>query len=64
MTNYNAQKVNQKLGVTLFDESDIHRLKLLKFSKKDVKKLAIDDLIDKEGRGTPRLAQLVKEILF
>lgn len=64
MKNYNAAKINEKLGVTLFDESDIHRLKLLKFTKKQVKQLCIDDLIDSNGKGTERLARLVKEILF
>ncbi len=64
MINHNAQKINQRLGVTLFDETDIHRLKLLKFTKKDVKRLMIDDLIDKKGKGTERLAKIVKEILF
>jgi len=64
MTNHNASKINQRLGVTLFDESDIHRLRLLKFTKKDVKRLMIDDLVDDKGQGTERLARLVKEILF
>ena len=64
MKNHNVQKINQRLGVTLFDETDIHRLRLLKFTKKDVKRLIIDDLIDDKGKGTERLARLVKEILF
>lgn len=64
MKNYNAAKVNERLGVTLFDETDIHRLRLLKFTKKDIKRLMIDDLIDDKGKGTERLARLVKEILF
>lgn len=64
MTNHNAAKINKRLGVTLFDESDIHRLRLLKFTKKDVKRLMIDDLIDSKGQGTERLARLVKEILW
>lgn len=64
MKNHNAEKVNKTLGVILFDESDIYRLRLLKFTKKQIKALAIDDLIGPDGRGTERLAKLVKEILF
>lgn len=64
MKNYNAEKVNKKLGVVLFDESDIHRLRLLKFTKKQIKQMQIDDLINDRGQGTERLARLVKEILF
>lgn len=62
--NHNAKKVNYKLGVVLFDESDVHRLKLLKFTKRYIKELHIDDLIGPDGQGTERLAKLVKEILF
>ena len=64
MTNYNAKKINDQLGVKLFDENDPHRLRLLKFTKKEVKKKMLDDLIDKNGKSTERLAALVKEILF
>lgn len=65
MKNHNAEKINLKLGVRLFDESDIHRLKLIKFTKKEIKALCIDDLVDAETKqGTKRLAELVKEILF
>lgn len=64
MKNYNAEKVNKTLGVTLFDESDIYRLRLLKFTKKQIKEMHIDDLIGKDGQGTERLAKFVKEILF
>lgn len=64
MKNYNAEKINKRLGYTLFDETDIHRLKLLKFSKKEIKQKYLDDLIDKNGKGTKRLAEIVKDILF
>lgn len=64
MINYNAQKVNKTLGVKLFDESDIHRLRLLKFTKKQIKELCISDLIDDKGQGTERLAKFVREILW
>lgn len=64
-TNPNAKKVNDTLGVVLFDESDRFRLRLLKFTKKQIKALQIEDLIDPgTGQGTERLARLVKEILF
>lgn len=62
--NKNAIKINQALDVKLFDETDIYRLKLNKFTKKQIKDLVIDDLIDKNGKGTERLARFVKEILF
>jgi len=64
MKNKNAVKVNEKLGVIIFDESDIHRLKIIKYSKKDIKRMCIGDLIDSKGQGTERLAKLVKDILF
>lgn len=62
--NQNAVKINQALDVKLFDETDIYRLKLNKFTKKQIKELMIDDLIDDKGKGTERLARFVKEILF
>lgn len=61
--NKKAKKVNEALDVLLFDVNDIHRLKLLKFTKKEIKKQCIDDLIDANGNATPRLARFVKEIL-
>lgn len=64
MINHNAVKINKRLDVKLFDESDIHRLRLLKFTKKDIKRLMIDDLIDDKGKGTERLARFVKDILW
>lgn len=65
MINRNAQKINQKIGLVLFDEADIHRLRLIKFTKKQIKDLYIEDLVDKDTKqGTEKLARLVKEILF
>lgn len=65
MLNPNAVKVNRKLGANLFDESDIYRLRLNKFTAKQIKELMIDDLINpKTKQGTERLALFVKQILF
>lgn len=64
MKNYNAAKVNEKLGVVIFDEADIHRLRIVKYTKKQIKELQIDDLVNEKGQGTERLAKFVKEILF
>ena len=61
--NKNAIKINQALDVQLFDESH-ETLKLNKFTKKQIKDLVIDDLVDDKGKGTERLARFVKEILF
>lgn len=64
MKNHNAVKINDKLGFKIFDESDIHRLRILKYSKKIIKENSLDDLINSKGQGTDRLAKFVKEILF
>ena len=64
MTNKNAIKINQALDVQLFEKNDIYRLRLNKFTKKQIKDLVIGDLIDDKGKGTERLARFVKEILF
>lgn len=60
----NAQRVNEALDVKLFNESLGHQpLILNKFTKKQIKELFIDDLIDSDGKATPRLNMLVREIL-
>lgn len=64
MKNYNAEKINDRLGFKIFDESDIHRLRILKYTKKIIKQNSLDDLINEKGQGTERLAKFVKEILF
>lgn len=63
MTNYNAQKINKALGVNILDENNHEYLKINKFTKKQIKELCIDDLIQ-DGKGTVRLSKLIKEILF
>jgi hypothetical protein len=41
--NRDAIKINEKLGIKLFDEIDGN---LNKFTKKQIKELMIDDLVD------------------
>jgi len=65
MTNYNAKKINDTLGIEIFDQSVTHRLQINNFTKKKIKELHIEDLIDLETKkGTPRLAMFVRDILF
>ena len=65
MQNHHALKINEKLGIELFDASNIHRLKLNKFTKKQIKELFIDDLVDIETKEpTLRLIKLIKEITW
>lgn len=60
----NAQRVNKALDVKLFNETlGQQPLVLNKFTKKQIKSLFIDDLIDERGRATPRLNMFVREIL-
>ena len=61
MKNKNALKVNKTLGVKILNES-LDTLTVNKFTKKQVKELCIEDLIQ-HGRETPRLRDLVTEIL-
>jgi len=63
MKNYNAIKVNEKLGVNILDENFADHLRVNKFTKKQIKELCIDDLIQ-DGKGTVRLSKLIKEIIF
>lgn len=57
-----AKLLNNKLGVNIFDESS-DLLKINNFSKKEIKKLMIDDLIYEKNKPTKRLLNLTKEIL-
>ncbi len=64
MKNHHAEKINKSLGVEIFNESNLNRLEIIRYSKKEIKKMCIDDLVLPKGGGTDRLAQFVKEILF
>ena len=65
MQNNYAVNINNRLGVELFDASNIHRLKLNKFTKKQIKELMIDDLVDIETKEpTMRLIKIIKEITW
>ena len=64
MTNPNAEKINESLGVELFDVNASPYLKLLQFTPKDIKRLMIDDLVDNNNQQTLRLRKFVQEILY
>lgn len=64
MKNPKAVKVNEALGVKVLNEDYVYGLKCIKYSKKEIKELSIDDLVTEKGAGTKRLADLVKEILY
>ncbi len=59
--NEKAKKINDKLGVKIFNENSLGVLKLVEYSKEEIKKLQIDDLIV-DGYWTKRLASLVNSI--
>lgn len=65
MENHNAKMINKALGVDVFRSENVERLEINKFTKKQIKELHIDDLIDPNTKqGTDRLARFVKYILF
>lgn len=59
-----AVKINDKLGVKIFDVECLERLKIVKYTKSEVKKLMIDDLVNEQGKGTERLSKFVREIIL
>lgn len=59
--NDKAKKINDKLGVKIFNENSLGVLKLVEYSKEEIKELQIDDLIV-DGYWTKRLASLVNSI--
>ena len=61
MKNKKAIKINEKLGVPVFNENIPDKLKLIEYSREEIKELHLDDLI-KDGYWTTRLASLVNEI--
>lgn len=61
MKKINAIYLNKKLGVKIFDESNLNVLKLIKYTKKEIKNLCIDDLIE-NGKWSKRLINIVHEI--
>lgn len=62
--NHIAAKINEKLGVNLYDETNLKVIKLNKFTKKQIKDLCIDDLLTSKGEPTMRLVKLYKEIVW
>lgn len=64
MINRDAVKINDRLDVKIFNETNIKRLEIIKYSKKEIKEMMIDDLVNEKGQGTDRLANFVKDILF
>lgn len=63
MSNQHAIKMNETLGVEIFDTSITHRLEINKFTKKQIKELCIDDLVNEHRQGTHRLRKLILDIL-
>jgi len=62
--NKQAELINKKLDINLFNTEIDDYLVLNKFTKKQILKEHIDDLIDVETKqGTDRLNRLVREIL-
>jgi len=59
--NEKAKKINDKLGVQIFNEKYLNGLKLIEYSKEQIKELQIDDLII-DGYWSKRLASLVNSI--
>lgn len=59
-----AVKINDKLGVKIFDVECLERLKIIKYKKSEIKKLMIDDLVNERGQGTERLSRFVREIIL
>ena len=56
-----ANYMNKKLGIKIFDESQTHILKLIKYSQKEIKELGIDHLIQ-DGKWTDILINIVHDI--
>lgn len=63
MINKQAKKVNDRLDVKIYDETCIAGLKIIKYSKQDIKRLHIDDLVNDKGHATQRLINFTKDIL-
>lgn len=59
--NEKAKKINDKLGVQIFNEKYLNGLKLIEYSEEQIKDLQIDDLIE-DGYWTKRLTSLVNSI--
>ena len=59
----NSQLVNLKLGVNIYDEKFKDELILVQYTKNEIKKLMIDDLISEENKPTIRLIKFTRDIL-
>ena len=64
MNNPYAVKINNKLGVKIFDVECLERLRIIKYTKSEIKKLMIDDLVNERGQGTERLSRFVRDIIL
>ena len=58
-----SQLINLKLGVDIYDEKFKDELILVPYTKKQIKKLMIDDLISEDSKPTLRLIKFIREIL-
>lgn len=56
-----AKKINDSLGVKVFNTSEMLYLELNKFTKKQIRDMAIDDLIS-NGKPSIRLRKISNEI--
>ena len=63
MKNQDAVLLNNRLDVPLFNELNVNSLELNKFTKKQIKKMMIDDLIAGDNTATDRLNRFINEIL-
>jgi hypothetical protein len=65
MKNHNAVEINKRLGFNCYQEDNTMFLVLNKFTKKQIKEMMIDDLIDPDTKEpTMRLAKAVRDILW
>lgn len=63
--NIHAAFINKTLDAPIYNESEPKKLKLIKYTKKQIKELCIDDLVYRIGdtmKERPRLFWLVKEM--
>ena len=58
-----AKYINQRLGLPLFSESEPSLLKPNLFTKTEINKMCIDDLINEHGRLTQRGVNIIVELL-
>lgn len=64
MKNLKAQYLNKRLAVKIYNENILDDLVVNKFTKKQIRDLFIDDLIEEEsGLSTKRLRDFTRDML-